>query len=976
VPRLEAGVQDLRAGVLPHLTLVLAENELVTVETRDLSPGADPVLHLLSAEEGREAARDDDSGAEPGAARLHFRAPAAGTYLVLLRAYASEDDGFCTVLVNGAARLEHVTFGGSTVLVAAGRTLHAVLLRDGQAEDPWPPSGRAATDTLLLLLDPESGALLALDDDSGVELGSHLVVSSGVPALALVGAYGASEEGAARLVVNDAPLSDTDGDDLGDGLEASLCLCSRPEDTVCGFECRLAVSPEDTDGDGLSDAEELLGADHAEFPQLLPRWGTDPRHKDLFLEIDLARWVEQTASGPVEHMGRAPSTEEAYAAARVFGQLSTMQNPDGADGIRLHLDLGHACGLSASGIDEVCGDLCSLGHDGVPRCGRSWYGGPPAERRAGLAAARLHRFHVAVADCIVAGQSPGGAADSLEYDCDRVTALVHELGHNLGLSHHYGTPETGGGNCKPNYPSLMNYAFSDRFRGGQEVEFSTGSLVGAGDLNPRDLDETVPFGGPAADVGWLATAPFFFELHHCLAPGRGCKVDFNRDGRLDPSVRAYLSPMPSYGFVCEGTHGNALGSENLGELDARSGPAATELMRRLPDGTLAPALHAFVMGQTHDQAALLMSSTFSVSGGWTGWSEIPGLALRADAEPAAATLGEGQAQQIWLFACTDGAEPVRYTTLDTAGQIAPWRPVPGQPPSLRARGVSVALRGPDLVLLLRDEGPAGGDRVYVTELTPAGWSARLAPLSAEGLPLRSLVTPAAAVGPNGRIYVVTADPDPLPGAGPTGRIHFYSGGAITPAELRDEELWGLRFEDGRPGHQHEAWARPALAFLPHLDGAGQPLSDRRGTLALFWSRGTRTRFLFTSGRLDDQGAGFSLGRWHHYEAYGYTDAIAGTGPALALRSSGHLAALISQSNLAPAKVRHIPFADGVPEETLVLRDFDDRPALRENLCRSLNWDCPGRCARLSETCTAGSAHALTEIICELPRPEPSFEEEP
>ena len=322
-PAIDVGQRDLRAGPISLLPLTLAAGQRVTVQTRDLSEGGDTVVHLFWREGDREVAFDDDGGQEAGASMFSHVAERAGAYVILIRAYATGDEGRCDLLVDGELKLRGAPFGGSSVPVAPGRTLQVVLLNDGQAQDPWPPTRHAATDTLLLVVDGETGALAQLDDDSGVELGSALQAGAGQ--VAIIGAPHPASAGSARLVVNDVASGDMDGDGLGDRLEQELCLCSGGLVEACGFNCTGEVNPQDTDGDGVSDGEEVLGAERPGFPQLLPRWGANPRHKDLWVEIDLAQWTDETIesagaalrSDP-QHRGgsqrgaalRAPHTDE------------------------------------------------------------------------------------------------------------------------------------------------------------------------------------------------------------------------------------------------------------------------------------------------------------------------------------------------------------------------------------------------------------------------------------------------------------------------------------------------------------------------------------------------------------------------------------------------------------------------------------------------------------------------------------------
>jgi len=967
---LSAVVRDLLAGVVRVRFLDLTAGQRILAETQNLSAGADPVLHLWSLARRQEVAMNDDGGEGLGA-RLDHRATEAGRFALILRGYATGDGGTCDVTVNGALDARSTPFGGSSLKVAAGRRLHTVRLNDGQQQGLWPPPARAARDTVLLLLDPSTGALRGLDDDSGVEL-SALLMTGTSDAVAMVGALGAGEDGAARLVVNDAPAKDSDGDGLGDGLEQRLGTCAAAAGKAGAVACAGLPTAQDSDADGLSDAEEVLGQEDTDFPQLYPRWGADPRHKDLFVEIDLAHWTDTKRTPPVKRFGRTLSPADAHLAAGTYAALTTMNNPDGKDGIALHLDLGRACGTRPSGIDHVCGDLCAWGQDGKRRCGQSRYGGPQTDRRAGLGSGRRNRFHLAVSDCLVAGSAPI-YADTLEFDCDRFSAMVHELGHNLGLARHYGTVKTGGGNCKPNYPSLMNYAYSDRFDGTREPRFSDGSLLGAGDLDPRDIDELTPFGGKTARVGWLAARPFFYTLRNCASPSTGCQVDWNRDGKLDGSVAAHLSPMPGYGWICEGAHGNALGSENIPGQKIHGGVAAADMPRRSGDGPAGEALQVIAPVTERGETRLQLTWTAAATGGWSAWTDLGTPALAAGTQPAAVVLGSGASRTLHLTACRAGASPILHATMDASGNLGTMSPVPGQPAGLETTDVALARWGTDLLLVARDAAPGGGDMLYITRYTAgAGWSGSFTRLTSGTAPLRSTVTPALAEAPGNRLYLVTGDPAPLPGSGPTGRLHLhsYTGSAALPTRFADEELAGLRFEDDVPSKEHVLWARPALRFVPHLDGRGNALSGGRGYLALWWTRGSRTRYLWTWGRLDQQTAAFTLGRWHHYEAFGYTDSIAAASPALALRGGKKLSALLAQGDFAPRLVRHVPNADGVPHEQHIFRDHDDRAVLRGGLCASLNWDCPGRCKRLTDPCqkTAAATRSPPEVVrCRLPR---------
>ncbi len=134
--------------------------------------------------------------------------------------------------------------------------------------------------------------------------------------------------------------------------------------------------------------------------------------------------------------------------------------------------------------------------------------------------------------------------------------IMHELGHNLGLSH-------GGAfrvpNCMPDYPSVMNYLYQTRgltdAGGIEHIDYSSGLL---GPLNENSLSEVGSLGtslyriryyGPPSALGSIAgesTAkahcdgtPLVGDLGVRLeSPTVGTIPDWNNNGSIDPGPYA------------------------------------------------------------------------------------------------------------------------------------------------------------------------------------------------------------------------------------------------------------------------------------------------------------------------------------------------------------------------------------------------------------------------------------------------------
>ena len=95
----------------------------------------------------------------------------------------------------------------------------------------------------------------------------------------------------------------------------------------------------DTDADGLLDHWEMSGIDMDGDYIIdldLAGLGANPRHKDLFLEID---WLSPRTEGWIQDWSCEPAPGAIETLVKMFEQ-APVSNPDGEPGIRLHVDAG------------------------------------------------------------------------------------------------------------------------------------------------------------------------------------------------------------------------------------------------------------------------------------------------------------------------------------------------------------------------------------------------------------------------------------------------------------------------------------------------------------------------------------------------------------------------------------------------------------------------------------------------------------
>ena len=236
----------------------------------------------------------------------------------------------------------------------------------------------------------------------------------------------------------------------------------------------------DTDGDSLWDLWEKEGIDFnldGEVDLDLPMLDADWEHKDIFVEAD--------------HMaGMAPNPDAINDVKAVFYNAQ-VSNPDGIKGINLRVQ-----------IDEEIPWKETIAFDKLPIFTdyydlKETYYGTVDERLnddAIKAKKMVYRYCIFANKIWLNAKCPGIAEgvicddfilafgafkDGIGSRNDQAACFMHELGHTLGLDH--------GGNVsvnyKPNYLSIMNYAFTyDRLLPTRPLDYSYGLC--------RDLDES------------------------------------------------------------------------------------------------------------------------------------------------------------------------------------------------------------------------------------------------------------------------------------------------------------------------------------------------------------------------------------------------------------------------------------------------------------------------------------------------------
>jgi hypothetical protein len=256
----------------------------------------------------------------------------------------------------------------------------------------------------------------------------------------------------------------------------------------------------DSDGDGLYDDWERFGIDangdgdfadpgERDLPNGIDQNGdndttdpgerADPRHKDIFVEMD---WMDcATAGGDCAAGDTHTHRPQAAAVTNVVTAFrnAPVTNPDGNNGINLHLDVsnsiphqnvlnfnGGSLGCNSNVAGTGFGDFDTVKQNNFNNQDARRYAfhyalGIHVENQAGLTDS-TQRFsgcgEIGGNDFYISFGGWGAGRPTVQEESG---TIMHELGHNLGLLHG-GDQGDDANNFKPNYLSIMNYSFQLR----------------------------------------------------------------------------------------------------------------------------------------------------------------------------------------------------------------------------------------------------------------------------------------------------------------------------------------------------------------------------------------------------------------------------------------------------------------------------------------------------------------------------------
>lgn len=347
-------------------------------------------------------------------------------------------------------------------------------------------------------------------------------------------------------------------------------VCSAAEDTD-------GDGNPDNDEDGLCDSWEVNGLDPNDDGMIDLFLGTNPDHKDLFVEIDYMVCASGNPACPTIHSHK-PQPQALTAVVNAFGSAA-----GGKPEITLHLQVddavpeiepilfrsngpgamddfndlkrgtpGQPCGAEASGFFGTVLDRAHVNCEAILQARElvfryAIFGHNHAHNLGSSGTAEIGGNDLLVT---LGGWGPDSIrahGGSMDLAAARIEAeagtLMHEFGHTLGLRH-------GGAdniNCKPNYLSVMNYSFQFRHLvPNRPLDYSS---IALSTLDENRLDESKGIQGPAGRVTLFQR--FLQSGSFPVRADADGPIDWNRDGDdTDAAVSLDISNIVQNGDSC------------------------------------------------------------------------------------------------------------------------------------------------------------------------------------------------------------------------------------------------------------------------------------------------------------------------------------------------------------------------------------------------------------------------------------------
>ena len=902
--------------------------QTVALETYSLAPAtADTTLRLFRLDSSgailNEVAWDADSGAGY-ASKLTWAVPAgqSGNYRIVVHSFVTAVAGTFSMFEkkNGVVSWfwNNKDFGGSVAYVAG---VHAGnLLQTG-----FQPGDDVALNHQLLVLNTNlSGVTFTAPNGAS---NTALIVAPATTSYWVVAGALDNADRPMWLFHNDAPWLDSDGDGLGNNLEQTVGTCVSTTDTVGSqFKPCTAGRAADSDLDGIADYAELLGVDEVTEDLPLRRWGAHPLHKDVFAEVD---WDNGLGAGYLltgqwNDLGADPFATRLHDGYK-DGTAEELDNPDGVDGINLHFDVAGSPWLDKDtnlalffdgGGSSQAVDVCTSFS---------------SRRLDSMNVARRPYFHYVCVD-----DEDGGVGNRPGLSV-RVTnqtngaVVIHELGHNMGLSH--------GGfeafNGKPHYVSVMNYGFpGDRASAlNTGANFFSRNTNSAQILNPDQMCENATVGSNSAALVGLSTAWYLGTDAN--------RVDWDRDGNaaancLTPATAPvnWITRRNATGWT--GTAAFATNRVDLGAATSTSYSGTPALVAATATGTdirsyvFYPVINSSGLDYVRYRSALFPDG--KCDGPVTSFTDHC-----VDFFGEQSTGKRGQAVSAALF--EHGGQPALFLAIrEVTGALKVYRSstfgitpsftldqtvVTGSTVAATSEPALAVANGQLYLVYLQADGLNLPLLKWVRRLANGTWSLPVA----VGSNLRSTTAPTLALNPHDQaLYLLRTRTF----AGVNNAVQFIvlNGATNTWAPSATYNLDTAFSPDGR---LHTA-TRPGLAWRSHkLDtptGAGGWLITTTTLVDDF-----RTEMSYFDGTTDygspdnDPNPDLITGRLG-------VDAVVGSvGGAVALSYDSRLRHVQGAFIRDTGALRYLPYADGI--YPYGLKDHDDYTYLAVGPCRSL-----------------------------------------